>query len=197
MNVILYDDHAFVLEAIARHASKPKNLHIVSQCTTVDETLLAIQQHNPDILIADVISSENSGTRLFDQVLSLYPKVKIVVYSTITNAFLKDCLIDMGISSVINKSASLDHLWKVVAEVVSDNEPRVLKPNILPRLTDREKTICDCLVKGQSVKDISKILGTSIHTISNQKKNLLDKFKCGNSTELITKLGQMGLISTV
>ncbi len=197
MNVILYDDHTFVMEAIAKHSSKPKTAQIVSQCETIDETLSAIKKHKIDIMIADVLSSENSGTKLFENVLSQHPKVKIIVFSAITNSFVKDCLIEMGVRSVVSKSASLDYLWQIVTKVHHDKASRDINPIIIPRLTDREKNICDCLVEGLSVPDISHKFGTSSNTINNQKKNLLRKFNCKNSTELIVKLAQMNLIEVI
>ncbi|MBL0191897.1 MAG: response regulator transcription factor, partial [Saprospiraceae bacterium] len=70
------------------------------------------------------------------------------------------------------------------------------KPSI-PKLTKREKEISQLMAKGLAAKEIADILGSSPNTINNQKNRLLEKFECTNSTELVVKLAQMGLMGII
>lgn len=61
-------------------------------------------------------------------------------------------------------------------------------------LTHREKEIVKYLAKGLAAKEIAVLTETAVNTINNQKKHLLAKFDCINTTELVSKLTQMGYI---
>ena len=75
-------------------------------------------------------------------------------------------------------------------------DSKIKTKNVVPNmyLTKREKEIAILLTKGFSAKEIAEVIGSSQNTINNQKNAMLEKFDCVNSTELIVKLSQMGLL---
>ncbi len=193
----LYDDHAFVTDAIAQHLSQYENLSVVSKTHTIADTLEKLSSLEPDILISDIFSDENNGTKLFEEAFKMYPHIKIVAFSSITNEFLIDSLLEIGVASIVHKKDGFDKLYQEIINVSLLHSPKKTNIQETPTLTPREKEIVIWIAKGYSSKEIANTLGTSIHTTENQKKALLKKFDCVNSTKLIVKLGKMGLIGII
>ena len=61
----------------------------------------------------------------------------------------------------------------------------------LPRLTQRESEVLDCLVKGFGVKEIASKLFISQNTVITHKKNLKEKFNARNTVDMISKAFQL------
>jgi two-component system, NarL family, captular synthesis response regulator RcsB len=195
MQILLYDDHSFVTEAIAKHITENTNAEVVDQCHTIKEVMMSLKSNEVDILVSDVLSDEDSGFTIFEYVTKNYPETKVVVYTSISNIFIVQSLLEMGISGVVNKKESIAILWEYIQKIMEETKTTSKKniPTIL-QLTKREKEIAILLSKGLSAKEISDTIGSSQNTINNQKNAMLEKFGCTNSTDLVVKLTQMGLI---
>ncbi|MBW8359262.1 MAG: LuxR C-terminal-related transcriptional regulator [Weeksellaceae bacterium] len=61
-------------------------------------------------------------------------------------------------------------------------------------LSKREIEIISLLAKGLTTGDISEKLHISIHTVRTHRKNILDKTRCRNSSELISKAFEQGYL---
>ncbi|MBK9256199.1 MAG: response regulator transcription factor [Saprospiraceae bacterium] len=195
--VALYDDHTFVTDAMKQYLSVYADIDIVGVGNTIDDVLSIIDSTNPDLLIADIFSDENRGTTLFVEAFKKNPNLKIIIFSSITSSFLIDSLYQMGITAIVNKNEGLEHLYTEIIKVTKNINSTKKRIQSLPSLTPREKEIVRLLCEGYASKEIAAALGNSFNTIDNQKKALLKKFNCSNSTELVVKLGQMGLISVL
>ncbi|MBK8624536.1 MAG: response regulator transcription factor [Saprospiraceae bacterium] len=193
--VALYDDHTFVTDAMKQSLSVYDDIDIVGVGNTIDDVLSFIDSTNPDLLIADIFSDENRGTTLFTEAFKKNPNLKIIIFSSITNSFLIDSLYQMGISAIVNKNEGFERLYIEIIKVTKNIYSTKKMIQSLPSLTPREKEIVLLLCKGCASKEIALALGSSFNTVENQKNALLKKFNCSNSTELVAKLAQMGLIS--
>ncbi|HRG40957.1 MAG TPA: response regulator transcription factor [Saprospiraceae bacterium] len=196
MNILIYDDHEFVTEAIESYFLKQSHEIKLVRKHNVSDTLAYLHDNDVEIIISDLLSDEDVGFSLFEQVFHLYPHIKIIVYTSVTNEFIKDMLLEMGVTEIINKKEPLNSLWNSVQTLCQNITRPTKKTNAkLVKLTKKEKEIALLLAKGLSAKEIADLLSSSVNTINNQKNNLLDKFGCTNSTELIVKLAQSGLIT--
>lgn len=194
MNILLYDDHNFVTEAIAQYIREHNNIFIVERCHTISEVMRCLETKDIDFIVSDVLSDEDAGFTIFEHVTKNYPKIKVVIYSSITNNFIIQALLDMGISCVVNKKESISTLWEHVEKIMLESKVKIKNVSSMMHLTRREKEIAALLAKGLTSKEIAETIGSSQNTINNQKNGMLEKFNCVNSTELVVKLTQMGLI---
>ena len=197
MKVLLYDDHIFVTEAIAAYFKAKEPGVDIDQCQTISAVKDSLTTILPDIFISDVLSDEDAGFSLFHHIVQTYPDIKIIAYTSISNSFIIQSLLDIGVFRVVNKKENLAHLWATTLEIFEDNNKQKIIGKPLIQLTSREKEIVLYLIKGLSAKNIANLLGTSVNTINNQKNTLLEKFGCTNSTDLVIKLAQMGLINVL
>lgn len=194
MRIALFDDHQMVLDALAAYLSAKPGVEIVGQSTAREAILRLLQTETVDILISDVITDEELGLELFEQVQALRVETRIVVYSSVSSAFVQDFLKAYGVVAFLNKRQHLDSLWETLQLVHQARYQKPVSEGPPPTLTDKEKLIARYLSKGLTAKEIATLTDSALNTINNQKKVLLEKFGCLNSVELTTKLMQMGYL---
>lgn len=72
--------------------------------------------------------------------------------------------------------------WKSLSKI----EQRQRSSN--PALSNRENQVLDEVAKGKTSKEISEILGLSVHTVKIHRKSILKKLKVHNTVEALAKL---------
>lgn len=196
IKLFLYDDHQLVTDAIQAYVHTDPRFEVIACCHSIEEVKNRLKSDVPDIIISDVLSDEDAGLSLFEYLTDAYPKIKVIAFTSISNDFVIQSLLDMGVSAVVNKREKIPMLMdKVHAVILGPLKKRsIMYEYSNLQLTPREKEIADLLAKGLSAKDIAKLLDSSVNTVNNQKNAMLEKFGCSNSTELVVKLSQMGLI---
>lgn len=195
IKILVYDDHHLVTEAIYNYVFPIDGLLVTDRCHTIEAVKTSLCKIVPDVIISDVLSDEDAGLSLFEFISAQYPDVKIVAFTSLTNDFVIESLLQMGVSAVVNKKEKISVLVEVVKSIHHDNKTTSrIKNEFILTLTKKEKEIAEYLAKGFSAKEIAQLSGTSVNTVHNQKNLLLEKYSCTNSTELVVKLAQIGLI---
>jgi DNA-binding NarL/FixJ family response regulator len=197
MKLLLYDDHSFVTEAISKFFAQKDEAIVIHSCHRISDTLEFLKNNEVDILISDILSDEDEGLTLFEKSLVMKPQLKIIAYTSITNEFVKSALLEMGVMTIVNKKEPIETLYEITLTEFDKNKGKKKSKPSIPKLTKREKEISQLMAKGLAAKEIADILGSSPNTINNQKNRLLEKFECTNSTELVVKLAQMGLMGII
>ena len=196
--VAIFDDHQIIVDQI--EAKIKAEALLETSIVTTDHQLLIkqINEENTDILISDILTEDDIGLSIFEEVRKAHPNIKIIAYTGIKNEFVKTHLKEIGVLEIVSKTKNVDFLVQRI-HALKDDDANIQKKTTkhLPKLTPQEKTILEYLGKGYFAKEIAAQLGTSVHTVNNQKNKLLKKYNCDSSTELIIKLNQMGLISNI
>jgi len=196
MRIIIFDDHTFVLNTLKDYLSKKPQVEIAGTANTKKEAIDLLSTKQADIFISDVLTEEEIGLSLFEEIQARGFGVKIVVYSSITSEFVKQYLFEYGVLAILHKSESLEKLWETLQLVHSNDKykDKSQKWEQPPQLTPKEQEIARYMAKGLAAKEIAVLTNNSVNTINNQKSHLLLKFHCTNSTELVLKLLQMGYL---
>jgi DNA-binding NarL/FixJ family response regulator len=195
MKIALFDDHLFVVNTLSDFLKQQEGIEIAGIATNTKDILRILEDNEVDILISDVLTDEEIGLGLFEEIQARKFPIQIIVYSSINSDFVKHFLFDYGVVAFVNKKEPLENLWQAMQlvfyntryQVNGDSEPP-------PKLTPKEVEIARYLAKGLAAKEIAVLTSSSVNTINNQKNNLLLKFNCSNSTELTLKLLQMGYL---
>jgi DNA-binding NarL/FixJ family response regulator len=195
LKILAYDNHQLVTDAIQMYLKTRAGLVLTERCHTLADVKNSLNIVLPDVIITDVISEDHDGLSFFEYINEQYPEIKIVLYTNMSNDFIIDSLMQMGISAIVNKRKKISALMEVVVSVCNDQTvPSNDDVEIVLTLSKKEKEIAEYLAKGYSAKEIAIASKTSVNTINNQKNLMLEKFSCTNSTELVVKLAQIGLI---
>lgn len=195
IRLAIFDDHPAIIDSIVRHFSEKKEIELIAHFSVSCDLLDFLEKEEVDFLILDVLTCEEIGLSLFETVYTKYKNTKVIAFTSIKSEFLCTELYNYGVISILNKREPMEKLSDLILNFSDTNhlnKNRVENKKLC--LTPKEKVIAKHLAQGLLAKEIADITHSSVNTIQNQKNSLLEKFECGNTTELVYKLTQVGLI---
>lgn len=196
MKIALFDDHPIILEALGNFFSQKEGVEVVGAVTKKSDVIPLLESQPIDILISDILTDEELGLELFEEIRKKDIATKIIVYSSLQGNLVHHFLYEYGVVAIVNKVKGLEELWQVVEVAYLTTEYKKNNSGMPPpSLTPKEKEIVKYLTRGLAAKEIGMLTQSSVNTINNQKNHLLAKFECANTTELVSKLTQMGYIN--
>jgi two-component system capsular synthesis response regulator RcsB len=194
MTIALFDDHPIILDGLSNFFSKKAGVKVVGTATRKADVITLLAAQEIDILVSDVITDEELGLELFEEIQRRAFTTKVIVYSSLQGELVHNFLYEYGVVGIVNKSKGLEELWQLVelAYLTTEYKKKNTNNTPPPMLTPKEKDIVRYLARGMSAKEIAALTQSAVNTINNQKNHLLAKFECMNTTELISKLTLMG-----
>lgn len=195
MNIALFDDQIYIARELSNSFNILDNSIFICWFDESAALLKHIEKSKPEIIVLDLMTSEELGVQLIDKVAQLCPNAYIVVYSVVTLPIIQSCILEAGAHFFINKKIPPNKAAEMILENKTSFQPLLKegKP-ITIAFSKKEKTIVNLMVEGLSASDIAIITKTSINTINNQKNKLIKKFSCNSSTELVVKLTRLGYV---
>ena len=195
MKIVLYDDHPIILDGLSNYFSRKEDVEVVGTASTRAEVIALLLSDEIDILVSDVITDEELGLELFEEIQKMKLQTKVVVYSSLHGELVHNFLYEYGVVGIVNKNKGLEELWQLVelAYLTTEYKSKSSEDSP-PTLTPKEKEIAKFLGRGLAAKEIATLTGSAVNTINNQKNHLLAKFECMNATELVSKLTLMGYL---
>ena len=193
MKIALFDDHPIVLDGLSAFFSQKEGVEIVGKVSTKAEVIRLLENNEVDILVSDVITDEELGLEMFEEIQAQKMATKVIVYSSLKGELVQNFLYEYGVVGIVNKNKGMEELWQLVELAYLTTEyKKKISGSLPPTLTPKEKVIAQYLARGLSAKEIAALTKSAVNTINNQKNHLLAKFDCMNATELMSKLTQMG-----
>ncbi|WP_407505886.1 response regulator [Elizabethkingia miricola] len=207
--IAVIDDHPVVTEGI-RALLEGNNAckHILS-FTKGEELLLYLHQNIIDIILLDIILPDQDGIDLCREIKKNAPQTLVIGFSNQAERSIILQLLQSGASGYLLKSATANELLNGIKQVkmgeivfcsgtkkIMAKSQQFQEDNkrILPSVTRREKQLIQLLAEGKTTVAIADELFLSRFTIDTYRKNLLQKFKVKNTTELLMLLVQENLI---
>jgi DNA-binding NarL/FixJ family response regulator len=178
LRIVLADDSLLVREGVVRLLSSAPDVEIVESCADYDEALAAVDDHDPDVVLADIKMPptwSDEGIRLATRLRKTHPDVGVVVLSQFSEPgyvlalfedgsdrrayLLKDRVSDRlvllsAIRSVAAGGSSVDP--KVVDVLVSARARAA--HSAVAQLTPRERDVLSEIAQGKSNTAIADAL---------------------------------------
>ena len=166
------------------------NTHIV-EVTSIEGLHECMEAHSPDIL---VVNPMFEGKFSLAHMKASYPSVKYVALLT---GYMDGNLLEEYDStlSIYDNLERIDILFAKLSGVVSDEEPKVGEDNEMKGgydgdamqadgLSQREKEIVVCVVRGLTNKEIADKLFLSVHTVITHRRNIARKLQIHSAAAL-------------
>jgi two-component system response regulator DevR len=191
-----------ILERISGNA-------VVAEATSYEATLLAVEEHAPDVLIFDLDLGDDTtkGLQLCEQIRNHFPSTQILVLVQSVSEFVVVDALKRGASGFFLKDQlSADELQRAV-QAVQGGETTLGKgvSNLIAKslstgpssdqLSDRELDVIRLLARGLGNKEIAKDLFISESTVKFHVHNICKKFGCTNRTQVVHHATTAGLLS--
>lgn len=79
------------------------------------DALIAVSQHQPDVVILDVMMDGLNGVQVLQRIRSLYPNVRVIMITGSSDTSLEPTTMSMGAFAYVSKPVSLQHLHEAVS----------------------------------------------------------------------------------
>lgn len=204
ITVLLVDDHALVRRGFRRLLEDENSITVVGEAEDGIMAVQMVRELNPRIVLMDCSMPRDDGIRATGEIARLYPETSVLMLSMHSEDTLVRRAIDAGARGfILKKAADLDlvsSIKRVLAgELVLDSELSPLpdveaEKNYACGLTARELQVLRLIVDGKSSKDIARVLGISLNTVSAHRTRIGRTLGCHNTAELVACAIRKGLV---
>lgn len=200
VEVLIVDDHPMVREGLAgvlaRHQMK-----IVGLAANGRQALEMYMAHRPDVMLLDLRLPDQSGFDVVRAVLKADPTGRIVILSSAQGDASIHTAISLGVCGYLLKGIDGATLAEQVRHVarggksLSPESAEQLARYVSSRkLSERELEVLGLISKGQSNKEIGKLLFVTDNTVKMHVKNILSKLEANDRTQAVVIAIQRGLL---
>lgn len=166
-------------------ALEPLKFQVLGIEKNGDNALKKAKALEPSLVLIDPFSLEGlSGIDLIKRLRLALPDTKILILTAMTSDFFVRQSLKLGVSGVVLKRQELSGLILAISQVRAGNiylDPklatRVFVNDISGQLSDREYEVLRLIAEGESTKDISDVIDTSIKTVETHRRNIMHKLK--------------------
>jgi DNA-binding NarL/FixJ family response regulator len=210
--ILIADDHAMVRDGVKNLIRQNKDLIVVGEAHTGNQTLELYEMLTPDLLIMDISMPDMNGMEVSRTILSKNPKANIIILSMYDDEdYISRCL-EYGVKGYVVKNESgseLDYAIKsvlsgknyfsrqaqdVIFKKYTQNVTKKKEREDTIKLTRREIEIIKLIAEGLTSQQMADQLFISPRTVETHRANLMKKIGVKNAIELVKKAQQLDLL---
>lgn len=205
IKVLIVDDHVMLRESIKFVIEQDKDIEVVGCAGNGMEALALCEQFSPDLVLMDIVMPVCDGIEGTRLIKKKYRHIRVIILTTFDDDeniakamqngaegyILKDLEPAELIAIIKNTMRGLrvihQNVFNAIIKQIAPSNPRLpmageTKPGI--KLTDKEKTIINLVVKGKSNREIADIIALSEGRVKNIITEILAKFDLEDRTQL-------------
>lgn len=188
IRIVIAEDQAMVLGALAALLELEGDLTVVGQATDGDMALQQVKTLDPDVLVSDIEMPGLSGLELAAEVRRLGLRTRVVILTTFARSGYLRRAMEAGVAGYLLKDARASELAEALRRVVAGG--RAVNPELAAEawgepdpLTDRERQVLRMADLGHSTPHIASALNLSEGTVRNYLSEAISKLGVGNRVE--------------
>jgi two-component system, NarL family, invasion response regulator UvrY len=207
--ILLADDHAILRKGLMQILAEEIAGVIFGEAGDAAETLALLHGQSWDVLVLDINLPGRNGFEVLAEVRRSFPKLPVLVLSSMPEDQIGLRAIKSGASGYLNKQTAPERLVEAVetlrkgGQFISAALGQKLVADLRrdrdrPRhesLSDRELEVCKLSATGKSVKEIAGQLSLSPKTVSTFRSRGFEKLGVHNTIELARYLQEHGLVT--
>jgi DNA-binding NarL/FixJ family response regulator len=205
ITVSIVEDNDALRETLARYVNT-RGFQCVSAHGSAEEALRDLPRVRPQVVLMDINLPRKSGIQCVAELKTLSPASKCIILTSFEDADLIFQALAAGALGYLLKGMRPASLLDSIREVHEGGSPmsgqiarKVVayfqKPPGHPQhndlqLSDRERQVLDCLVKGLLYKQIAAQMGISLGTVRTYLQRIYEKLHVHTRTEAVVKFLQ-------
>jgi DNA-binding NarL/FixJ family response regulator len=200
--LFLVDDHPIVRQGLAQLIDSEADLTVIGQGEDAYQSLRAIRDAKPDMVIVDVSLKDSDGIELVKELKSQLPELPVLVLSMHDETLYAERALRAGAGGYVMKQEAPQTLLSAIRTVlsgqvfVSNKMGATLLQRMvgnkkrsgglpMDRLTDRELEVFRMIGAGNSVKEIADKLFLSVKTVEAHREHIKEKLNFKSSADLL------------
>jgi len=203
ISVCIVEDHKRLREGLVQLIENSEGYTVCAVFPNANNIVKNLRNCLPDIVLLDIQMPGINGIEALGLIRKEFPDLKIIIQTVFEDEDKIFAAICAGASGYILKNTPPQKYLEAIAEAHAGGAPitgniaaKVLtifrQNNPTPntenfKLSDREKEILDCLVKGLSYKMIADKCNISYDTVRFHMKNIYSKLHVNSMTEAVAK----------
>jgi len=204
LRVVFAEDNYLVREGTAALLGEAGDIAVVETAATLDELLVAVEQHEPDVVLTDIRmppTGHDEGIRAAKAIRASHPSIGVVVLSQFADEhyaadLLSDGATGLGyllkerVADVHELVRALDEVArggtvldsKIVASLVAANERT--PDSRLSSLTPREREVLSHMAQGRNNAAIAKSMFLTERAVEKHINSLFHKLALSNERDV-------------
>ncbi len=193
IRLLLIDDHPLVRDGLkARLASEP-DITVVGEAGDAQEAIAALAACSPTLVLMDIGMKDVNGIELMGMLLIRQPKLAVLMLSMYDSVEYVQRSMQAGARGYVLKDAPSAEILSALRTVAgggtylsaSVSRKMFRTPVSRNQLSTREQDILACLSRGQSSKQIARVLDLSVRTVETHRQNIRRKLDLETQADLI------------
>ena len=200
--ILIVDDHPLLRQGIKQVIELEEDFRVCGEASTAHEAIDLINRSEPEVVIVDITLAGNvNGIELIKSLNERFPDIRTLVLTMHDESIYAERAIRAGARGYIMKEVASKNIINAIRTILNDE--LYLSENISKKIIDklvrgsadtigisvenlsnREFEIFQLIGNGFSTKEMAKKLNLSIYTIESHKKNIKEKLKLKNSSDL-------------
>jgi len=214
IRVVIVDDHPVVRQGLKMMLDSENDIEVCGEAAKVQEAISVIENIGPDVVTVDLsLAGDVSGIELVKKINDRFPSTKSLVLSMHDESLYAERVIRAGARGYVMKKEAMDNVigairkimkgelflsedisGKIIDKLLHGSSDSMDTPvNIL---ANKEFEVFQLLGNGFSSREIADKMSISINTIESHKRNIKEKLKLKNSSELMKHAVQWVLTQT-
>lgn len=203
IRVLLTDDHRMFRQALRLALQAEPDVMIVGEASNKEETLTAIEQVQPDVIVLDIALPGSNGIDIARALSTQHPTLRIVALSGYSDRLFLNEMLKAGAQAYVLKSSGADELIAAIRAVVAGQsflspelttrlvqqsqlaqpgaENQAVPPSVLGR---RETEVLRLLARGLRSAEIADQLAIAASTVEVHRRNIRHKLGLHSTAEL-------------
>lgn len=197
IRVVLAEDQAMVLGALAALLEIERDIEVVARARDGGEAIALARAHAPDVLLTDIEMPGVTGLEVAAEMKRLGLRTRVIILTTFARPGYLRRALEAGASGYILKDTPSEKLADAVRRVAAGL--RVVDPELAAEawgdedpLTDRERQVLRLGEEGLTGPEIAQRLGLSEGTVRNYLSEAISKLGAGNRVEAARLARQKG-----
>jgi DNA-binding NarL/FixJ family response regulator len=206
IRVVVFDDNALFLDSMSLLIDDAPGFTLAGAYTDCKDIDQKMGESQPDVVMMDIEMPGVNGIEGVRQIKKNFTKINVLMQTSFEDDDKVFNAICAGASGYILKNTMPARILESIVEVYQGGSP--MSPSVARKvlgflqqpqadsaktdvpdynLSNREKEVLSCLVKGMSYKMIADTCHISYETVRSHMKNIYEKLHVASMTEAVAK----------
>ncbi|MFC4802397.1 response regulator [Neobacillus sp. GCM10023253] len=215
IKLMLVDDHAVLRDGLKNILEMETDIEVIAEAINGNDAIEKVKETMPDVILMDINIPEKNGIEATSIIKKMYPSIKILILTMFDHDEYFMSAIREGADGYLLKDAPSQHVVDAIRAVA--NGQSVIHPSMTKKflgffqppakpepaeeeksadstLTEREKDVLLCLVKGMNNKEIAQTLFISDKTVKIHVSNIFKKLGVKSRSQVVIYAVQNQLV---